>query len=68
MEGKGEEGEGRGTIQSFCPRAQLVVGPPLQQSHDLHCSSFFSSRCMVNAATTSSVVFSHFFLTASPSN
>jgi hypothetical protein len=27
MEGKGEEG--RGPIQSFCPRAQLVVWPPL---------------------------------------
>jgi hypothetical protein len=30
MEGKGEEG--RGPIQSFCPRAQLVVWPPLHRA------------------------------------
>jgi hypothetical protein len=30
MEGKGEEGRGvEGPIQYFCPRAQLVVWPPL---------------------------------------
>jgi hypothetical protein len=35
MEGKGEEGrggEGRSPIQSLCPRAQLVVWPPLCRS------------------------------------
>jgi hypothetical protein len=31
--GEGRGGEGRGHIQSFCPRAQLVVWPPLEGMH-----------------------------------